>query len=122
MGRADVYELTRLVSLDALGREDLGEGAFDDWDFWLSMLEGPFRGTVLREPLLRHRVRTGSRYHRGIQPDIYRDTLLLQYSLREALATAQALWELHITHPQPMFLGPFEGIMHTPPETPLASS
>jgi vancomycin permeability regulator SanA len=53
---------------------------------------------------------------------IYRDALLLQYSLREALATGQALWELHITQPQPMFLGPFEGIMYTPPESPLAPS
>jgi vancomycin permeability regulator SanA len=46
---------------------------------------------------------------------VYSEALLVQYSMREALATAQALWEVHISHPLPMFLGPFEGIMHSPP-------
>jgi vancomycin permeability regulator SanA len=41
---------------------------------------------------------------------VYSEALLVQYSVREALATAQALWEIHVTHPLPMFLGPFEGI------------
>jgi len=34
----------------------------------------------------------------------------LFYSLREVLATYKALWDLHVTHPLPTFLGPFEGI------------
>ncbi len=34
----------------------------------------------------------------------------LRYTAREALATAKALWDLHVTHPKPTFLGPFEGI------------
>lgn len=42
---------------------------------------------------------------------VYRETLLVQYGLREALATVQALWEVHVTRPLPTFLGPFEGIM-----------
>jgi vancomycin permeability regulator SanA len=42
---------------------------------------------------------------------VYRETLLVQYGVREALATVQALWEIHVTRPQPTFLGPFEGIM-----------
>lgn len=41
---------------------------------------------------------------------VYRETLLAQYTLREALATLKALWQLHITRPLPTFLGPFEGI------------
>jgi len=41
---------------------------------------------------------------------MYSEALLAQYSTREALATTQALWEIHISHPLPMFLGPFEGI------------
>lgn len=32
------------------------------------------------------------------------------YSVREALATLNALWEVHITRPEPTFLGPFEGL------------
>lgn len=40
----------------------------------------------------------------------YPDILILRYELREIAASLQALWELHITHPLPRFLGPFEGI------------
>lgn len=32
------------------------------------------------------------------------------YTLREVLATLKALWQLHVTHPLPTFLGQFEGI------------
>ncbi|MBN3895730.1 MAG: YdcF family protein [Nostoc sp. NOS(2021)] len=31
-------------------------------------------------------------------------------TLREQLSTLKALWQVHITHPQPTFLGSFEGI------------
>jgi glycosyltransferase involved in cell wall biosynthesis len=40
--------------------EDLGEGAFDDWDFWLTMLERGKRGTYVPRPLLHWR-----RHERG---------------------------------------------------------
>jgi Uncharacterized membrane protein len=40
----------------------------------------------------------------------YPDILILRYELREIAASLQALWELHISHPLPRFLGPFEGI------------
>lgn len=40
----------------------------------------------------------------------YRETLLVQYTLREVLATLKALWQLHVTRPLPTFLGPFEGM------------
>lgn len=33
-----------------------------------------------------------------------------RYRVREILATVKALWELHITQPEPTFLGPFEGL------------
>lgn len=33
-----------------------------------------------------------------------------QYGVRELLATVKAVWELHITRPEPTFLGPFEGL------------
>jgi glycosyltransferase involved in cell wall biosynthesis len=35
--------------------EDLGEGAFDDWDFWLTMVEHDHRGTYVPNPLLHWR-------------------------------------------------------------------
>jgi glycosyltransferase involved in cell wall biosynthesis len=46
--------LTRRADyLDAGGYpEDLGEGAFDDWDFWLTMVERGHRGTYVPRPLL----------------------------------------------------------------------
>ncbi|HEY0601807.1 MAG TPA: ElyC/SanA/YdcF family protein [Herpetosiphonaceae bacterium] len=40
----------------------------------------------------------------------YREDLLLQYTFRESLATLKALWEVHVTRPEPTFRGPFEGI------------
>jgi vancomycin permeability regulator SanA len=36
--------------------------------------------------------------------------LMLPYTTREALASAKALWQVHIVRPPPTFLGPFEGI------------
>lgn len=41
---------------------------------------------------------------------VYGKPLLIQYGAREALATANALWQIHVTRPLPTFLGPFEGI------------
>jgi glycosyltransferase involved in cell wall biosynthesis len=39
--------------LDAGGYpKDLGEGAFDDWDFWLTMVKRGHRGTYVPKPLL----------------------------------------------------------------------
>ncbi len=40
----------------------------------------------------------------------YHALLMARHSLREALATLNALWELHVTRPRPTFLGPFEEI------------
>jgi glycosyltransferase involved in cell wall biosynthesis len=54
--------LTRRADYLAVGGypEDLGEGAFDDWDFWLTMVEHGHRGTYVAKPLLRWR-----RHERG---------------------------------------------------------
>jgi glycosyltransferase involved in cell wall biosynthesis len=50
----------RAAYLDAGGYpEDLGEGAFDDWDFWLTMVEHGYRGTYVPKPLLRWRRHEG---------------------------------------------------------------
>jgi glycosyltransferase involved in cell wall biosynthesis len=53
--------LTRRADyLDAGGYpEDLGEGAFDDWDFWLTMVERGHRGTYVPKALLRWRRHEG---------------------------------------------------------------
>ena len=39
---------------------------YEDTEFWLSALEKGCKGEVIDEPLLRYRVRRGSRYHRAI--------------------------------------------------------
>ena len=41
---------------------------------------------------------------------VYGDDLMALYTVRETLATLNALWELHVTRPLPKFLGRFEGI------------
>ena len=46
--------------------------------------------------------------------EAYPAPAILRYSLREALATANALWEVHVGRPAPTFLGPFEGIGAAP--------
>ena len=53
--------LTRRADYLAAGGypEDLGEGAFDDWDFWLTMLERGHRGTYVPKPLLHWRRHSG---------------------------------------------------------------
>ena len=50
----------RAAYLEAGGYpEDLGEGAFDDWDFWLTMVEHGYRGTYVPKPLLHWRRHEG---------------------------------------------------------------
>jgi glycosyltransferase involved in cell wall biosynthesis len=53
--------LTRRSDYVAAGGypEDLGEGAFDDWDFWLTMLDRGHRGTYVPQPLLLWRRHAG---------------------------------------------------------------
>ncbi|MCC6627287.1 MAG: YdcF family protein [Chloroflexi bacterium] len=41
---------------------------------------------------------------------VYSPQLMLTYTLREALATLNALWQVHLTQPTPTYLGRFEGI------------
>ena len=38
----------------------------------------------------------------------YSDALLVRYSAREAIATLNALWQVHVARPEPTFLGPRE--------------
>ncbi len=40
---------------------------------------------------------------------VYSDGLMTLYSFREVPAIMKALWEVHITHPTPTYLGPYEG-------------
>jgi vancomycin permeability regulator SanA len=42
---------------------------------------------------------------------IYGRRTMLRYTLREALATLNALWQVHVTRPLPTFLGPYEGVL-----------
>jgi vancomycin permeability regulator SanA len=40
----------------------------------------------------------------------YHPALLARYTAREVVATARAVWQVHVTRPLPTFLGPFEGL------------
>ncbi len=40
----------------------------------------------------------------------YHEIVILRYTIREVLATLNAVWQVHITRPLPTHLGPFEGI------------
>lgn len=40
----------------------------------------------------------------------YSDALMTRYAAREALATLNALLQVHVTHPRPTFLGAYEGM------------
>ncbi len=40
---------------------------------------------------------------------LYSDALMTSYTFREALAILKALWDVHIAHPVPAFMGPEEG-------------
>jgi vancomycin permeability regulator SanA len=39
---------------------------------------------------------------------VYSDALIARYTAREALAALRALWQVHVSHPAPRFLGPRE--------------
>jgi vancomycin permeability regulator SanA len=42
--------------------------------------------------------------------ETYGASIMVPYTLREVLSTLKAVWQVKITHPQPTFLGPFEGM------------
>jgi vancomycin permeability regulator SanA len=41
---------------------------------------------------------------------VYPDALIARYTARESLAALRALWQVHISHPPPTFLGPREEV------------
>jgi vancomycin permeability regulator SanA len=41
---------------------------------------------------------------------VYGDDLIARYTARESLAALRALWQVHISHPAPTFLGPREEV------------
>ena len=40
----------------------------------------------------------------------YSPRLMRWYTVREAVATLNALWEVHVAHPRARIFGPFEGV------------
>ncbi len=40
---------------------------------------------------------------------VYPNEMMAYYTAREGPAILKALWEVHIAHPLPTFLGPYEG-------------
>jgi vancomycin permeability regulator SanA len=41
---------------------------------------------------------------------VYQDALVARYTGRESLAALRALWQVHVSHPAPTFLGPREEV------------
>jgi peptidoglycan/xylan/chitin deacetylase (PgdA/CDA1 family) len=56
------------------GLDETLEG-YEDQDWWLTAIERGHHGAIVEEPLLRYRVRAGSRYDRAILPGQYRRTM-----------------------------------------------
>ena len=80
-GGPHVSSMFRRRLWDAVGGyEQLG--GYEVLDFWLSALEAGCRGEPIDEPLLRYRVREGSRYHRAIGR--YVDTMAAIYARHRA--------------------------------------
>lgn len=62
--------------------------ALEDWDFWISILEKGWQGTVLPEILFKYRIRTGSMYSETKKPANYaRNTAMIVARHRDLFAT-----------------------------------
>jgi peptidoglycan/xylan/chitin deacetylase (PgdA/CDA1 family) len=73
-GGPHISSLFRRAVWSDVGGFDSSLKGYEDLDFWLSAIERGFKGEVLEEPLLRYRVRHGSRYRRVLQPDRHATT------------------------------------------------
>lgn len=71
-GSVHISSMFRRTLWDDVGGFDPQLPAYEDLDFWLRALTLGFRGEVLEERLLFYRVREGSRYRTGIEPEAYR--------------------------------------------------
>jgi peptidoglycan/xylan/chitin deacetylase (PgdA/CDA1 family)/GT2 family glycosyltransferase/SAM-dependent methyltransferase len=67
-GGPHISTMFRRALWERVGEFDERLPGYEDTDFWLSAIEAGSQGVVLDEPLLRYRVRSGSRYHRAIGP------------------------------------------------------
>jgi peptidoglycan/xylan/chitin deacetylase (PgdA/CDA1 family)/glycosyltransferase involved in cell wall biosynthesis len=70
-GTVHISSMFRRDLWNMVGGFDLDLPAYEDLDFWLRAICLGLRGEILEEPLLFYRARKDSRYHRGIQPEIY---------------------------------------------------
>jgi glycosyltransferase involved in cell wall biosynthesis len=79
--------LTRKQDFVAVGgySEDLGEHAFEDWDFFLRMLAAGKRGTYVREPLLRWRRHDDGSRNPELGERVGRSTAFIRERHSEAL-------------------------------------
>jgi glycosyltransferase involved in cell wall biosynthesis len=77
----------------AVGGFDETLEAFEELDFWTTVLEHGFRGAVLPEPLLRYRVRQDSLYHRAIAPGAHA-RLMNRFYLKHASTIAARLEDI----------------------------
>ncbi len=74
-GGPHISTMFRRSTWNDVGGFDPALEGYEDMDFWLSVVEGDHRGVVIPEPLLRYRVRTGSRYQQAIMGARYAATM-----------------------------------------------
>ena len=82
----------RSAYLDAGGYpEDLPEGAFDDWDFWLTMVERGYRGTYVPKPLLLWRRHEGGSKNPASRGETATETVRIRARHASLLARAHGV-------------------------------
>jgi len=79
-GVVHVSSMFRRAMWETVGGFDEELPAFEEMDFWTTVLEQGFRGEVLGEALLHYRVRPESMYHGAIQPEAHLDLMSRFYA------------------------------------------
>lgn len=70
-GVVHISSMFRRRMWEAVGGFDEDVRAFEELDFWTTVLERGYRGEVLQEPLLDYRVRPASMYHSAIRRETH---------------------------------------------------
>ncbi len=67
--RACGASMFRRKAFDRINGYDASFKGYEDWDFWLSMLEGGYHGAIIKEVLFNYRIRPESMVHSCDKPE-----------------------------------------------------
>ncbi|MDD5555835.1 MAG: glycosyltransferase family A protein [bacterium] len=81
--RACTASLFRRKAWEEVGGYDETLPGYEDWDFWIGILERGYRAHVLEEFLFRYRIREGGKHHRSNSPE-YRGEIMDRIIARHA--------------------------------------